>query len=83
MISKPRARYTDEARYNNVTGTIKIAVEYQADGSIGFTIPVESLPHGLTQNALQSARQIRFQPAVRNGNAVTVVGIVEYTFSIY
>lgn len=83
IISKKPARYTDEARTNMVTGQIRIAVEFRGDGSIGFIFPFETLPYGLTESAIAAVKLIRFEPALRNGNAVTVISILDYGFNIY
>jgi tetratricopeptide (TPR) repeat protein len=79
---KPRATYTHLARQNLTTGAVKIAVEFLANGSIGFVYPVEQLPDGLTQNCIQAAHAIKFKPAEKNGIAVTTIRMVEYTFEI-
>jgi tetratricopeptide (TPR) repeat protein len=83
VLSKPRATYTNSARSNNVSGTIKIVVEFGADGKIGFAIPYQTLPEGLTQNAVSAAKQIKFEPAVLNGKPVSVVSSFVYGFEIY
>jgi tetratricopeptide (TPR) repeat protein len=80
---KPRASYTDEARQNNISGTIKIAIEYSADGKIGFLFPFQTLPYGLTENTIAAAKAINFEPAMKNGKPVAVVSVVTYIFSIY
>jgi hypothetical protein len=82
-IWKPRASYTDEARMENVTGTIKIAVEYGADGKIGFIFPFQTLPDGLTNSAVRAAKLIEFKPATKGGKPVTSVTIISYSFEIY
>ena len=83
IIRKPRASYTDEARSDNVTGTIKVAVEYGADGKIGFVFPFQTLPNGLTANAVLAAKLIEFEPAKNGGKSVTSVTILSYVFEIY
>lgn len=82
IISNPRASYTSEARDSNTTGAIKIAVELKADGTIGFVFPFQTLPYGLTDNAVNSAKRIKFEPAVKDGKPVLTIAVVEYTFSI-
>ena len=83
VLRKPWARYTDAARQNNTTGEIKIAVEFRADGKIGFVFPFQVLPHGLTQNAVVAASSITFEPAITNGKPVSVVSVIAYGFTIY
>jgi tetratricopeptide (TPR) repeat protein len=83
IISKQPARYTDEARQNFTTGTVKLFVEFRNDGKIGHIFTAVGLPFGLTQNCLDSARSIKFEPAIRNGKKVIVIKMVEYSFSVY
>jgi hypothetical protein len=80
---KPFASYTDEARRNNISGTVAVAIEFKADGTIGFVVPMNDLPYGLTENAVNAARQIRFEAAELNGKPVTVITVMTYSFNIY
>jgi TonB family protein len=83
IISKPRATYTDAARQNQVTGVVRLRVTFSASGSIGSIAPVSGLPYGLTEQAIAAARQIRFEPAKKNGVPVASTKIIEYSFTIY
>jgi TonB family protein len=83
IISKPSARYTDAARQNQVQGTVKLRVQFLANGRIGIISPINGLGYGLTEQAMAAARGIKFEPAMRNGKPYTVVRIIEYSFTIY
>lgn len=83
IISKRHAQFTEEARQNLVSGTIKLAVEFGANGKINFIFPLTRLSHGLTENAVSAANEIKFEPAVKNGKAVTVIKFMEYHFTFY
>jgi TonB family protein len=82
-LSKPRAAYTDEARANGVTGTVKLAVEWGADGEIKFIFPYKTLPDGLTEQVIEAAKKVRFEPAKRDGKPINFITTLEYAFSIY
>jgi TonB family protein len=41
------------------------------------------LPYGLTENAIEAARQIRFTPAMKDGQAVPQYIQIEYNFSLF
>ena len=82
-FKKPRPHYTDMARQNLTTGVVKVVVELGTDGKIGFVYPVQALPNGLTEESIAAARNITFTPAMKKGNPVRTVAIVEYTFDIY
>ena len=83
LIAKPKANYTDAARTNNVQGSVKLKVTLLASGSVGSITPVTRLPHGLTEQAIAAARQIRFEPKKVNGVAVPTIVTMEYTFTMY
>lgn len=83
LLAKPAATYTDTARQNNTEGTVSLRVEFLANGQIGDVLPVNSLPDGLTETAIAAAKRIRFKPAVKNGQPVTVTKQIQYKFSIY
>lgn len=83
IISKPRAYYTDLARQNYVQGTIRLRVVFLADGTVGNITPVNNLPDGLTEQAIIAAKQIKFEPMIKNGRATTVIKKVQYNFAIY
>jgi len=80
---KQRAQYTDQARQNQVQGTVRVVVEFGADGKIGFIFPFQTLPDGLTGNVVNVAKLIQFEPAKSGNHAVTTVKVESYNFNIY
>jgi len=83
LSSKPPAKYTDMARENGVEGSVRLRVTFLASGEIGAVSSVSSLPDGLTEQAIVAARNMKFEPAMRNGIPVNIIKLVEYSFSIY
>jgi TonB family protein len=83
IISRPRAVYTDEARAAQVNGTVTLRITFLADGTIGKVSPVSGLPNGLTNQAVEAAKRIRFQPAMKKGKPITVRKLVQYNFTLY
>jgi tetratricopeptide (TPR) repeat protein len=83
ILSKSAAAYTEAARRNRVSGTVKVAVEFGADGKIGFVFPFQVLSDGLTEKAVNAAKAIKFESAVKNGKPVTVVKTLDYSFSTF
>lgn len=83
ITSKPKPRYTDEARRAGEEGNIRIAVMFGADGKIKYLLPIKSLRYGLTEQALITARGMTFEPQKESGKPVSVVKIVVFTFDIY
>lgn len=83
MLSKPKPSYTDNARMNGVTGTVKLLLRFEADGTIGRITVIRELPHGLTNQSISAANRIKFLPAQIEGKNVSFSKVLEYTFSIY
>ena len=80
--SQPSPAYTEEARQNNVQGTVRLRVTFLADGKIGGIAPLSRLNDGLTEQAVAAARNIKFRPATKNKKPVTTSKVVEYSFTI-
>ena len=83
LLTKPRANYNDYARFYFIEGSVQLRVTFLADGNIGAVSPVTKVPFGLTNNAIYAAKQITFNPAMKNGIPVTVVKQVIYSFTLY
>ena len=83
ILSKPEPLYTEEARKNQVTGTVRLRLVLGASGSISGITPVSRLPDGLTEKAIEAARRISFTPAEKDGRKVSQYVTIEYNFNIY
>jgi outer membrane biosynthesis protein TonB len=53
------------------------------DGRITSIRILKRLPHGLTQACVAAAKQIRFTPAVKDGQTVFQFIQLEYNFNLY
>jgi TonB family protein len=83
ILTKPRASYTDSARSAGIQGVVRIAVLFSAEGRAKYAMVVKPLSNGLTEEAIKAARQITFEPQMKDGKPVPVVKVVEYTFTLY
>ncbi len=83
ILSKTPASYTDNARSNNVSGTVSLLILFSVSGRITHILVVKGLGYGLTENAIRAARQIKFEPAKENGKPISQVKMVQYSFTIY
>ena len=83
ILSKPKPQYTESARKVGLTGTVRLKVTFNANGTIGSIRPLKGLGHGLTEKAIAAARSIRFKPQLQNGRPVGVSKTLVYNFSIY
>lgn len=83
LISKPEPQYTEEARRNQITGTVMLRVVFSSLGQVEQIRAVHPLPFGLTERAIAAARQIKFVPAMKGGRPVSVHMQLEYNFNLY
>src|SRR6185437_10966175 len=67
LISKPEPQYTEDARKNQIVGTVVLKVVFASSGQVTNIRTVSGLPYGLTERAIAAARQIKFQPATKDG----------------
>jgi TonB family protein len=80
---KAEPRFTESARKFGVTGVVRIRAILDKTGEVTNIVVIKGLPHGLTQLAVEAARQIRFTPARKDGHAVSQYIVLEYNFNIY
>ena len=83
ITKKSPASYTSRARSAGVQGTIRMAVLFGANGRVKYALLLRGLGYGLDEAAAQAARSIEFIPQTVAGKPVSVVKMVEYTFSIF
>lgn len=83
VLSKPEPQYTEEARKNQITGTVVLRAVFTSGGQVTSIRAVSGLPFGLTERAIAAARQIKFSPAMKDGHAVSMYIQLEYNFNLY
>jgi protein TonB len=83
IISKPEPQYTEEARKNQITGTVVLKAVLSSSGQVTSIRPVSPLPFGLTEKTIAAARQIKFTPAIKDGHPVSQWIQIEYNFNLY
>jgi len=82
ILYKEKAKYTKDARDNNVEGIVVLNLVFTADGKITGIRVVRGLPDGLTEKAIEAAQKIRFNPATRDGQPISVRGNLEFSFQL-
>jgi TonB family protein len=83
IISRPEPLYTEEARKNQLTGTVTLRLVLNANGTVTNVVALSRLPDGLTEKAIEAARQIKFTPAEKDGHKVSQYATINYNFNIY
>jgi TonB family protein len=75
--------YTEEARAKGVRGTVMLRAVFCRTGKVTNIEVVQGLPYGLTENAVESTRRIKFKPAEKDGEAVSQYIKRECSFNLY
>ncbi len=83
ILKKPTPTYTYEARRHQTSGTVTLLLILAADETVKHISVVHGLPDGLTDKAIQAAKQIKFTPARNGGKPVSVWIELEYGFHLY
>ncbi|HEX8144568.1 MAG TPA: energy transducer TonB [Pyrinomonadaceae bacterium] len=83
ILSRPEPVYPESARKYLVSGTVVLRAVFSANGEVTHIRAVKKLPHGLTERSIAAARQIKFEPAMKDGRAVSQHVLIEYNYSLY
>lgn len=78
---KPAPGFTDEALDDDVYGVIRLRAVLSSAGEVRNISVIKGLPAGLTQQAIEAARRIRFRPAEKDGRPVSMYVVLEYNFN--
>lgn len=60
-----------------------LAAEFSETGKVENVLVLKSLGYGLDEKAIEACRKIKFEPAKRNNQAVSVVKRIQYNFRVY
>jgi len=82
ILYREKAKYTEEARNNGVQGTVLLQIVFNVNGKITDIRVIRGLPYGLTENAIEAVKRIKFKPAIKDGKPISVRGSVEFTFNL-
>jgi TonB family protein len=82
ILSKPTPVYTEEARTKRIEGEVLLEVTFEASGKIHVLKVVRGLGHGLDDAAVHAAEQIRFKPALKDGQPSDSTAFVHIIFQL-
>jgi len=80
VVVKPPPAFTSLAEKDGTQGTVLLRAMFSSTGRVTEIEAVKSLPNGLTENAIAAARRIRFIPAMKDGQFVSMWMELEYNF---
>jgi TonB family protein len=82
IVSKPVPTYTEEARTQRIEGEVLLEVVFEASGKLRVLKVVRGLGHGLDDAAVHAAEQIRFKPALKDGQPSDSTAVVHIVFQL-
>jgi TonB family protein len=82
VIFKPRPDYTEEARQLHLEGTVTVKIHVASSGAVSVIGVQAGLGHGLDQSAVRAVQNMRFQPAMQNGQPTDWDGVVSVAFQL-
>jgi TonB family protein len=82
ITDKPPAGYTEEAKKNEISGSVILNAALSSTGEIIRIRVVLGLPFGLTERAIAAARKLKFTPAMKEGKPVSMWMQVKYDFNL-
>ncbi len=83
VVWKPEPAYTESARMNQRTGTVVLKGTFTSSGQVIITAVIKGLNDGLTERAIEAAKNIKFFPAEKDSKPVSVSLQLEYNFNLY
>jgi TonB family protein len=82
ILWKPVPVYTEEARKQKVEGEVLVEAVLEASGRVKVLRVVRGLGHGLDEEAVKEAGQLRFKPALSDGQPSDSTVVLHVVFRI-
>ncbi len=79
---KPKPDYTDEGRKQKINGEVRLEVLFKSDGQIHVVRVLQGLGYGLDEQAVKAAEQIKFKPALHEGQPIDSVAQIHIIFEL-
>jgi TonB family protein len=79
---KPKPDYTDEGRKQKINGEVRLEVLFKSDGQVHVIRVLEGLGYGLDEQAVKAAEQIKFKPALHEGQPIDSMAQVHIIFEL-
>jgi len=79
---EPKPDYTDEGRKQKVNGEVRLEVLFRSDGQVHVIRVLQGLGYGLDEQAVKAAEQIKFKPALHEGQPIDSMALVHIIFEL-
>jgi TonB family protein len=83
VISRVDPEYTDEARRKKINGTVVLSFVVGTDGLVRDISVEKKLGYGLDERAVETVKNWKFEPAMKDGEPFEKRISVEMTFKVY
>lgn len=80
VIYRVEPKYTEDARANNISGSVVLGLTVDHQGLPQNIQVKKSLYPSLDQSSIEAAQKMRFEPAMKNGQPVSMYITVEMNF---
>jgi TonB family protein len=77
------ANYSENGRRQHATGPVILKCVFAANGEVTNIKVIKGMPWGLTEKAIEAAKKVRFIPARKDGQFVSVRMEITYNFGLY
>lgn len=81
ILALPKFQYPESARKNGVEGKMKVSLTLAKNGTVQDVSAEPNLPHGVAEAITGELKQLRFQPAQKNGAPVDTKMFFEFVIS--
>jgi TonB family protein len=83
ITAKPEPDGSGLLDYDAPSRVVRLRAILSASGDVTNITVVKGLPGGLTERAVEAAKQIKFTPAQKDGRPVSQYVTLEYRFNVY
>jgi protein TonB len=81
-LELPAPAYSEEARAASIEGKVRVELTVDSTGRVASARVLQGLGHGLDEAALAAAKEGRFEPARRCGEAVESTFVISIRFTL-
>jgi protein TonB len=82
VVKEVRPAYPRDMMREGIRGSVRLAIEVKADGTVGRVNVTKGLHPRFDKAAMDAARRWQFKPGTKNGKPVGVTTELEMTFDV-
>lgn len=82
LLNQPVLEWTGQARDNRIEGLVTLGAVFAADGQVKAVYVIKGLGAGMDQKAIEAVRQLKFEPATKDGQPVSVLTTIRIAYKL-